>query len=46
MAQGEDFELERYPRAEGGEEPANEEEQKVAHGGLAKKLVRRSYQRE
>ena len=36
MAQGEHFELQRYSRAEGCEEPANEEEQKGAHGGLAK----------
>jgi len=36
MAQGNDFELERHPGTEGGLEPANEEEQKGAHGGLAK----------
>ncbi|MCP4287221.1 MAG: hypothetical protein GY792_22725, partial [Gammaproteobacteria bacterium] len=36
MAQGEHFELERCPRAEGGEEPADEEEQEGAHGGLAR----------
>ncbi len=35
MAQGDYFELERYPSAEGCEEPANEEEQKGAHAGLA-----------
>ena len=34
MAQGKYFELERYPRAQGYEEPANEEEQQGAHGGL------------
>jgi hypothetical protein len=36
MAQGEYFELERYPSAKCGDEPANEEEQKDAHGGFAK----------
>jgi len=37
MAQGEYFELERYPRAEEGcQEQANEKEQKGAHGGLVK----------
>ena len=36
MAQGEYLELERCPRAEGGEEPADEEQQGGAHGGLAR----------
>jgi hypothetical protein len=35
MAQDEYFELEGCPAAEGGEEPANEQEQGGAHGGLA-----------
>jgi len=35
MAQGEHLELERCTRAEGGEEPADEEEKEGAHVGLA-----------
>ena len=35
MAQGEHFELERCPRAKGGEGPADEKEQEGTHGGLA-----------
>ena len=36
MAQGEYLELERCPRAKGGEEPENETEKEGAPGGLAR----------
>ncbi len=46
MAQGAYFELERYPRAESCEEPAKQDEQKGAHGGLVEAACPPSYQRE
>jgi hypothetical protein len=37
MAQGEHFELERCSRAQGGEDPADEEKREGGHGGLARR---------